>query len=122
VDKSSNLVWASLPGTLPQLRQRTGLARSTITRAIQNLKALDKCHIREYRPNPIIKGAPPAAYYVKGRGNDAEPPAAPERKGPRGLPADGSIRARVKAITDANRVAKIRDPWLWFLFDVTVQF
>lgn len=120
MDNSSNIILASLPGTLVDLRKRTGLARSTVSRAVGKLHANGKCRIAKYVESAVLKNAPLMPYYVRGRGADAPCPVhtRPKSKGP----ADGLLRARMKAIADADRVSKTRDPLLWWCFDVSVVF
>lgn len=120
MDNSSNIILASLPGTLVDLRKRTGLARSTVSRAVAKLHASGKLHISKYVESAVLRNAPLMAFYVRGRGADAPCPVhtRPRSKGP----ADGLLRARMKAIADADRVSKVKDPGIWWLFDVNTVF
>lgn len=120
MDHSSNMILASLPGTLVDLRKRTGFARRTVARAITKLHAAGKCHISKWSESAVLKNAPLMAFYAYGRAADVPCPVQNRIKS-KG-PADGLIRARMKANADADRVSKVKDPFIWFLFDVSVVF
>jgi len=121
MDHSSLLIMQSLPGTLVALRKKTGFARSTVARTVVKLRADHMLYIAEWVESAVGPSGPLLAVYRKGDHPDAVCPFVTKAR-VKGQPIDGLGRARAKAIADAERVSKVRDPMLWMLFDVNVRF
>ena len=119
------LVASKMPGTLVELRRETGLARSTVARAVEVLHAANAgrdrtllaCRIVRWQESAAGANSPYLAVFKLGRGKDAPCPVAPRT--PSG---DCNGRARIKALEEADRAAVTKDPWLWWCFDVNVTF
>jgi hypothetical protein len=121
MEDSTPLIKSHMPGTLVQLRKRTGLARSTVARCIQRLHAAGDCHVLTWVESAGGPNAPYLAVYKLGKGRDAAPPVYSRPK-EKGLPQDSTARARMKALAEADRAARVRDPRIWWLFDINTVF
>ncbi len=118
---SRYLIIDAMPATLALIRRRTGLARSTISRAVIELHQAGKCHVSNWAPSAAGAGAPLLAVYKMGVGDDVPCPVVIKPR-VKGEPVDGNARARLKALADADRVSKTKDPFLWWCFDVKTSF
>lgn len=65
-------VLKAMPGTQYQLRDKSGLSLSTISRLVRAAQRAGKAHITKFLP----RGAegPPQAVYKRGKGDDAQRP------------------------------------------------